>query len=169
MDIYYTIEEKYLQAVDELAYDTPKSLQLLNEIISNDPNYARAHFQLGMIWYYYIQDYQTAGYHFRLCNEIEPGFPDIYFHYMHLLVFLNMENQSRALSEKAMRVAGVDISSIYNLLGLQAEKKRNWHEAIGNYKIASIGSTNKIEKQTIEESIKDKKRQFKKYDYQLSG
>src|SRR5471030_115029 len=119
MDTYYTIEEKYLQAVDELGYgETPKGLQLLNEIINNDPLYARAHYQLGKIYYYDVLDYQTAGYHFKTCMELEPSFPGIYFHYLRLVVFLNMEKQVNHIVAKALTTPGVNAAAIHNLLGL---------------------------------------------------
>src|ERR1041385_4693644 len=139
MDIYLTIEEKYLQALDELWYgEPPKALQLLNEIIANDPLYARAHYQLGKIYYYEISDYQAAGYHFKTCAELEPLFPDVYYHYLRLLVFLNMEKQFRLVSGKALKIAGVNCASIYNLIGLFAEKKREWADAIEAYRNALL-------------------------------
>ncbi len=71
MDTYYNIEEKYLLAVEELKYgETPKSLQLLNEVIANDPLHARAHFQLGKIYYYDLNDYNTAGFHFKTAHVL---------------------------------------------------------------------------------------------------
>ena len=104
MDTYYTIEEKYLQAVEEVNYgESPKAFQLLKEIIDNDPLYARAHFQLGKIYYYEIRDYQTAGYHFKTCMDLEPSFPDNYFHYLSLVVFLRMEKQANHIIEKALK------------------------------------------------------------------
>jgi len=173
MDIYLTIEEKYLQALDELWYgETPKALQLLNEIIANDPLYARAHYQLGKIYYYEISDYQAAGYHFKSCAELEPQFPDVYYHYLRLLVFLNMEKQFRLVSEKALFVPGVNYASVYNLIGLFAEKKREWADAIEAYRNALLDATCKDEKDNIQESIervKEKKRQLKKYNYELSN
>ena len=109
MDTYYTIEEKYLQAVDELTYgENPKALKLLNEIISNDPLYARAHYQLGKIYYYEIKDYQAAGYHFETCVSLEPSFPDVYYPYMHLVVFLNMEKKVNDVAVKALTTPGVN-------------------------------------------------------------
>src|ERR1700748_406693 len=102
MDTYYTLEEKYLQAADELRWgETPKALHILNEIINLDPFYARAHFLLGKIQYYQMKDYQTAGYHFKTCVELEPLFPDIYFHYLQLVVFLNMEKLVYSIFNKA--------------------------------------------------------------------
>jgi len=173
MDIYLTIEEKYLQALDELWYgEPPKALQLLNEIIANDPLYARAHYQLGKIYYYEISDYQAAGYHFKTCADLEPNFPDVYYHYLRLLVFLNMEKQFRLVSEKALKIAGVNYVSIYNLIGLFAEKKREWAAAIEAYRNALLEAINKNQKDDIQESIdrvKEKKRQMKKYNYELSN
>src|ERR1700761_277085 len=131
MDTYYTSDEKYLQAVDELNFgETPKALQLLNEIISNDAFYGKAHFQLGKIYYYDIKDYQTAGYHFKTCVELEPQFPDVYFHYLHLVVFLTMEKQVNKVVEKALTIPGVNVASIYELLGFFLEKNRNWVKAL---------------------------------------
>jgi tetratricopeptide (TPR) repeat protein len=171
MDTFYTIEEKYLQAVDELNYgETPKGLRLLNEIIANDPLYARAHYQLGKIHYYDLQDYQTAGYHFKTGVELEPAFPDIYYHYMHLVVFLNMENQVKNIKVKALNTAGVEAASIYELSGLFFEKNKNWEQALADYRKAFIEVTDKHQKDNISESIervKLKAKQHLAYTYNV--
>ncbi len=173
MDIYLTMEEKYLQALEELWYgESPRALQLLNEIIANDPLYARAHYQLGKLYHDNIGDYQAAGYHFKTCVELEPLFPDVYDHYLRLLVFLNMEKQFWLVSEKALQVPGVNFASVYNLVGLFAEKKKEWGDAIEAYRTALLEATCKDEKDNILESIervKGKKRQVKKYNYELSN
>lgn len=154
MNTYYTIEEKYLKAVEKVDYGkTPKGLQLLKEIIENEPFYARAHYQLGRIYYYEINDYQTAGYHFKTCMELEPTFPDNYFHYLQLVVFLNMEKQVNTIAEKALITPGVNTAGIYNLLGLFLEKNKNWNKALDAYQKAFMEVTRKKEKEDIEESI----------------
>ncbi|NCD71992.1 tetratricopeptide repeat protein [Mucilaginibacter agri] len=169
MDTYYTLEEKYLLAVEELKYgETPKSLQLLNEIISNDPLHARAHFQLGKIHYYDLNDYQTAGFHFKTANELEPNFPDLYFHYMHLLQFLQMEKNFEAVKAKAVTVPGVNLASIYLLSGLIAERHRDWTTATAHYRNAFLEVTDKALKEEIEESLKrvsQKARKSQGYNY----
>lgn len=173
MDTYYTIEEKYLQAVEEVNYgETPKGLKLLNEIISNDPFYARAHYQLGKIYYYELKDYQTAGYHFKTCVELEPFFPDNYYHYLRLVVFLNMEQQVNTIAAKALTIPGVDTAGIFELLGLFSEKNKNWIKSIDAYQKAFIEVTGKTQKENIQESIlrvKEKKQQNKIYQYHLTG
>jgi len=172
MDTYYTTEEKYLQAVDELGYgETPKGLQLLNEIINNDPLYARAHYQLGKIYYYDIMDYQTAGYHFKTCIELEPTFPDLYYHYLRLVVFLNMEKQVNQIIAKALVTPGVNIASIYDLLGLFLEKNKDWTKSLHAYQDALIEVTGKVQKESIEENIdrvKAKMQKGKVYKYHFT-
>ena len=154
MNTYYTIEEKYLQAVDKIGVGkTPKALKLLNEIVSNDPLYARAHYQLGKINYYDLEDYQAAGYHFKTCMELEPSFPANYYHYLNLLVFLNMQKAVKTVAEKALTVNGVDFADIHDLLGLSAEKNKRWQEALDAYEQALEEATYKKDREKIEESI----------------
>lgn len=172
MNTYYTIEEKYLQAIDKISYGkTPKALKLLNEIISNDPLYARAHHQLGMIYYYEIKDYQTAGYHFKTCMELEPSFPDNYTHYLDLLVFLNMEKLVNTISTKALNTQGADTAGIYDLLGLFYEKNKQWTKAQEAYQKAFMEVTDNKEKADIELSlnrVRSKMKQTLAYTYQIT-
>jgi tetratricopeptide (TPR) repeat protein len=172
MDTYYTIEEKYLQAVEELHYgETPMSLKLLNQILAEDASFVRAHFQIGVLYYYDLHDYQSAGYHFKLCTELEPSFPDVYFHYITLLVFLNMERQVNLVAQKALTVAGVPVSAIHNLVGLCAENNQKWNLALASYHKGLMLVTNKSDKDDIEENIsrvKFKVAKSKTYSYHIS-
>ncbi|MDO3644175.1 MAG: hypothetical protein ACTHMI_01300 [Mucilaginibacter sp.] len=154
MNSYYTIEEKYLKAVDRAVYGkAQKALQLFNEIISNDPLHAKAHHQLGKIYYYEMEDYQTAGYHFKTCMELEPSYPGNYGHYLHLAVFLNMEKLVKQIAGKALTVPGVDVSDIHDQLGLSAEKNKRWLDALAFYNEALEEAVNKKDREKIEESI----------------
>lgn len=173
MNTYYTIEEKYLKAVEKVDYGrTPRGLQMLKEIVENEPFYARAHFQLGKIYYYEIKDYQTAGYHFKACMELEPSFPDNYFDYLHLVVFLNMEKLVNIIAEKALNTPGVDSAAIYDQQALFFEKNKKWAKALSAYQKAFIEVTDKYQKEEIEESLnrlKAKIQQTKTYQYHLTG
>jgi tetratricopeptide (TPR) repeat protein len=154
MDTYYTIDEKFLQAVEEYQYgETPKSLQLLNEIVAAEPLYARAYYQLGLIYYYQLKDYQQAGYCFKTCAELEPAFPDVYVHYLRLLSFLNMDKALDTASTKALQTPGVDHCNVYILLGKQAEKSRKLASARAYYEQAYSSATRKTSMEYIEQSI----------------
>jgi tetratricopeptide (TPR) repeat protein len=171
MDTYYTIEEKYLEAVAEYTYgETPKALQLLNDIINTEPLYARAHYQLGLIYYYDIKDYQTAGYHLTLCTEQEPLFPDAYVPYLSLLVLLGKEKLVAAVSHAALNMPGVNRAAVYDILGLLAEKNNDWLTAKELYRKALLASNHRKQVTDIEESMQRialKIRATRKYVYAL--
>ncbi|OCX51661.1 hypothetical protein BEL04_16720 [Mucilaginibacter sp. PPCGB 2223] len=173
MDTYYTIEEKYLQAVAEMHYgETPLSLQLLNQILAEDPQFVRAHYQIGKLYYYDLNDYNAAGYHFKLCTELDPTFPDVYYHYVNLLLFLNMERQLNAVAQKAITVPGVNAAAIYNMQGLCAEKNLKFNEALLFYREGLMLVTSNDRKNEIEENIsriRFKTEKKKTYNYHFSG
>lgn len=151
MDTYYTIEEKYLKAVEEVCYgESPKALNLLNTIIENDPFYARAHYQIGKLYYYELKDYKTAGYHFKTCIALESLFPDVYFHFLQLVVFMNMEIEVEQLILKALQVPGIDKASILELQALFFEKNKKWAKALETYHLAFFEATNKNQLENIE-------------------
>jgi len=172
METYYTIEEKYLQVLDELNYgERPKALKLLNEIITNDPTYARAHYQLALLYYYTIEDYQMAGYHFKLCAELEPDFPEVYEHYLRLVIFLGMDKMVNTIYQKSLTVKGVNQAIINSLLGLFAEKKKDWAKSVSHYQLALLDATNKEEQDNAEADIKRVREKLKVttlYNYILS-
>lgn len=154
MDTYFTIEERYLEAVEEYNYGEPaKALQLLNEIINTDPLYARAHYHLGLIYYYQMKDYQTAGYHLQLCIEQDAAFPDAYIPYLSLLVLLNKAGLLATVSKIALEVPGVDHAGVHNLLGLLAERAGNWLNAKDQYRKAMLTSSYRKQLTEMEENI----------------
>jgi len=173
MDTYYTIEEKYLKAVQKIDYGrTSKGLLLLKEIVENEPLFARAHYQLGKIYYYELKDYRTAGYHLKCCVDIEPDFPDAYFDYLSLVVFLNMEKLVRQVSEKALKVPGVFKADVYSQLGLFYENNKAFNNALDAYKLAFLEATQKHVADEITESIERlsaKIRHGNSLQYNLTG
>lgn len=173
MDTYYTIEEKYLKAIQKVDYGRiSKGLSLLKEIVENEPLYARAHYQLGKIYYYELKDYQAAGYHLKLCLDIEPEFPDAYFDYLNLVVFLNMEKLVQQVTQKALKVAGVCKAEIYSLLGLFYENNRLWANALAAYSQALLEATEKEFSDNTAgdiDRVKAKMQNSVTYQYNLSG
>lgn len=162
MDILYTVEEKYLQATEELNYgELPKALHLLNEIIAADPDYARAYFQLGYLYHYQFKNYQTAGYYYKQCISLDAAFPDVYTHYLDLLITLKMHKQVAPVAEKALVIPGVCEACIYEHLGRHAEEQKDFNTAKEKYKLAALAAVGKNESELIQEHlkrVKDKQR-----------
>jgi len=172
MNTYYTTDEKYLKAVEKYYYGkTPKSLQLLNDIIAADPQYARAYFQLGKIYFYELKDYQQAGYCFKTCNELDAAFPDVYYHYMRLLSFLNMTKTMNSVKEKALQTPGVEHAGIWEILALNAEKNNDLALARSCYEKAFEIVTSSKRMENIQDGlnrIEEKQQRKKAYLYSLS-
>lgn len=139
MDILYTVEEKYLQAVEELNYgETPKALHLLRAIIAEDENYARAYYSIGIIYHYYLKDFQAAGYYYKTSLTLDAHFPDVYEDYLKLLVNLQLHKTISQVAEAAVKTAGVNLSAIYETLGLYEEQRQDFVLAKQHYEKAAL-------------------------------
>jgi tetratricopeptide (TPR) repeat protein len=162
MDILYTVDEKYLQAVEELHYgELPKALHFFNEIINTDPDYARAYYQLGSCYYYQFKNYQTAGFYFKKCIELDVAFPEVYEHHLKLLITLKMHKSVQQLAEKALGVPGVCKATIYESLGLYAEENQNLDLAREQYKLAAMATSCQTDHTLYEEHLKRIKNKLK--------
>jgi tetratricopeptide (TPR) repeat protein len=155
MDILYTVEEKYLQAIEELYYgELPKALHLFHEIIKADAAYARAYYRLGNLYQYEFKDYPSAGYYYQQCIAIDPAFPDVYEHYLKLLVTLNKHKMIAAIAEQAFGIAGVCQWQLHEVLGAYAETQQDFAKAQSHYEQAGLMSICSTAHQTFQEHVK---------------
>jgi len=139
MDIFTTVEEKYLQAIEELNWgELPKAHQYLIELIAFDPDYARAYYQLGNFNHYHFKNYQSAGYYYKRCIEIDPSFPEVYEPYLKLVITLKMHKLVKQVSAQALAVPGVCEASIYESLGFYAERQQDFKLADSYFKKAEM-------------------------------
>lgn len=173
MDILYTVDEKYLQAVEELNYgELPKALHYFTEIIDAEPGYARAYYQLGSFYYYQFKNYQLAGYYYKECIALEPAFPDVYEHYLNLLITLKMHNLVHHIAEKALTIPGVCRATIFEILGMYAEEQQNFKIAKEQYRRALLAASGKSEHESLQGHLKrihDKENASKSIVYAYQG
>jgi len=166
------MDEKYLQAIEELYYgELPKAMHLFNEIVDADPQYARAYYQLGSCYYYQFKNYQTAGYYYQKCIELEPAFPDVYEHYLKLLIVLKRQKSIEQIEQQALATPGVCQDQIYKSMGLYAEEQQNYALAKAYFqKVALVAPTSEAhseaEKHLARIAAKQKASQQMVYAYQ---
>ncbi|GAB3931619.1 tetratricopeptide repeat protein [Mucilaginibacter myungsuensis] len=155
MDILYNVDELYLQALDELNYgETPKAMHYFNTIIGKDPDYARAYYQLGHLYFYEFKNYQTAGFYLKKCIELDPNFPDVYVHYLKLLITLKMQKSIQQTADKAITTPGVCHACIYEQLGAYAEQCLDLVTAEVHYQKAAALATDPDEADDLQKHIK---------------
>lgn len=173
MDIYTTVEEKYLQAIEELHWgELPKALQYFKQVIAFDEDYARAYFQLGNIYLNHFKDYKTAGYYYKRCIELDADFPDAYEPYLEIVVTLKMHRLVKQVAERALSVPGVSETRIYESLGLYAERLQNFEEAASYFKKAEFFNEETDETKVFKEHqirLKNKMNSTKAVFYDLQG
>jgi tetratricopeptide (TPR) repeat protein len=173
MDILYTVEEKYLQAIEELHYgELPKALHYFNEIIETEPGYARAYYQLGCFYHYQFKNYQTAGYYYKKCIELEAEFPDVYEHYLRLLILLKLDKSIETAAEKALSIPGVCKANIYESLGVYQEEQRQFDKAKAHYSAAALATSSQTDHSLIQDHLKrieEKKNAAKSMTYAYQG
>jgi len=173
MDIYTSVEEKYLQAIEELQCgDLPLALRYFNQIIAFDEDYARAYFQLGHIYHIHFKDFKTAGYYYKRCIELNPEFPDAHQPYLEIVIVLKMHNLIKQVAERALNVPGVEEARIYESLGLYAERQQNFEEAARHFKKAEFFNEETEEAQVFQahqKRVRNKMNSNKIMVYDLQG
>lgn len=139
MDIFTTVEDKYLQAIEELNWgELPKAHQYFNELIAFDPEYARAYYQLGNFNHYHFKNYQSAGYYYKRCIEIDADFPEVYEPYLKLVITLKLHKLIKQVAAQALTVPGVCEANIYESLGLYSERQQDFKSAESYFKKAEM-------------------------------
>lgn len=128
------LDEKFFEA-DQLIKDgkITQALTLLNEIITEMPEHGRAHNHIGWIYETKYNDYTKAEKHYQAALAFTPEYPAIYYNYSILLSTLGKYDELNTLLEKAMLVAGINKSTIYNEYGIMYEAQAKYNQAIEAY------------------------------------
>jgi tetratricopeptide (TPR) repeat protein len=130
----YHLDDKFFEA-DNLIKESKigEATALLNEIITEMPEYGRAHNHLGWIFETKLNDYTKAENHYKAALQFTPEYPAVYYNYSILLSTLNRFDELTALLEKAINVPGINKATITNEYGIMYEAQGKYKEAIESY------------------------------------
>lgn len=134
----YNLIEEYFLKVDQLFMegDFPEGKEVLEEILSIEPDYGRAHNHLGWLYYAKFDDYIRAEYHLKLAIKYSPEYPNAWVNYVYLLNEINDTEKLLKVIPKALKVEGINKSTMFNELGRSCEINGFYDEAIKDYKLA---------------------------------
>ncbi|MGL4598448.1 MAG: hypothetical protein ACRCYO_13090 [Bacteroidia bacterium] len=137
MNVYLSIEEKYLKAAQKRdCGKTVKALRLLEEILEEEPSHAKAHYEMAMIQSEEFGNTVVAERHLELAIRFDP---QLSWTYMSLLEVLNAQQKHERLleiSELALKHAEVCNACVGLEIGLSFEKKHQYEEALRHYRFA---------------------------------
>ncbi len=141
------------------------ALEVLNEILSDDPLFGKAHNHLGYIYETKIRDYVKAEEHYKICLKTNPDYAAAYYNASILFSTLKKYEELKALLTKAESVPGINISTINNEWGIMYEALGDYNKAIEYYKKVVTGT---YDNKTLDIAMESVKRCEKKKNF-LSG
>ncbi len=160
-------ENEFIKA-DRLISDGDAAMgkEIIEGILSEVPDFGRAHNHLGWIFYYKLYDYARAEYHYQLAMKFEPTYGAAYLNYTYLLIDLKRLDEARKHIDFAINTVGnTDLGSYYCELGRLYEIELDFINAYKHYRKAQYHSYSNSFIDTLKlnaERVKDKMSIFEK-------
>jgi len=125
------VEAMYLRAHQLTdAGEIIQAKTVLEELLTEEPGYGRAHNLLGWIYFVKFGDYKRASYHLRLAVKFDPDYTQGWQNYANLLLELNRINDLEECATKAIEIEGIDKALIYHRLACAKEIRNDYKLAI---------------------------------------
>ena len=127
---------------------------LLENALMDEPTYGKAHNHLGWLYLYHLNDYDKAESHLRLALKYASGYAAPYEHMSTLLFDAKRLKEHEALLNRALKVAGISNSFIYNDFGRNREVSGHYKEALKFYRLGIRWSLDEHEITVMKENIR---------------
>lgn len=163
MSVNFKLEEM-LDRADLLIKEgkTNDAVNVLNDMLLEDPLFGKAHNHLGYIYETKIRDYKRAEEHYKLCVQYAPDYTAVYYNFSILLSTLKKYDELKALLDKAQAVPGINRGTIMNEYAIMYESMGNLDKAIEHYReVIKISFDNKTIDVAMESVVRcEKKKNF---------
>lgn len=148
--------ERYIQNAEKAfeQNDYLEGMRFLEEALTIEPHYGKAHNHMGWLYLFQIVDWAKAETHLQLALRYAPTYNAPYIHMSHMLFEKGRFEELTALLEKAMTLGCVQKSFIYNEYGRMAEVKGKLRKAVRFYKTAVRWSFNDQELNVYKDNIR---------------
>ena len=148
--------ERYIRDA-QLAFklkDFQEGRRLLEEALSIEPVFGKAHTLLGWLYLFQINDWEKAEIHLKLALKYAPSYSTPYLHMSYILFEKGRFKELTGLLDKALTVGGVSKALIYNNYGRMFEADGQFRKAVRFYKTAIQWAFSEEELQMIKTNIK---------------
>jgi tetratricopeptide (TPR) repeat protein len=141
------------------------AINVLNDILSDDPLFGKAHNHLGYIYETKIRDYTKAEEHYKICLKTNPDYAAVYYNAAILFSTLKKTDELKALLSKAETVPGINRATINNEWAIMYESEGDLDKAIEYYRKVV---TQTYDNKTLDIAMESVRRCEKKKNF-LSG
>ncbi len=150
------ILERYIQDA-QLAFkmkDYLEGLRLLEEALTIEPIFGKAHTLLGWLYLFQMIDWDKAETHLKLALKYSPSYSTPYLHMSYILFEKSRFKELTVLLDKALTIGGIQKSLIYNSYGRMYEATGQLRKAVRCYKTAIHWAFSEQEFNLIKTNIK---------------
>lgn len=128
--------EQQFQLADDLIKqnELEDAINVLHNILYDDPSFGKAHNHLGWIYETKYKDYKKAEEHYKLSLKLSPSYPAAYINYTYFLSTLGRWDELEEHLLKSEQVDGVSKATLANEWGILYESRQRLPEAIEQYK-----------------------------------
>ncbi|HRD39571.1 MAG TPA: tetratricopeptide repeat protein [Bacteroidia bacterium] len=141
------------------------AIDVLNEILADDPLFGKAHNHLGYIYETKIRDYAKAEEHYKICLKTNPEYGAVYYNAAILFSTLKKFDELKDLLTKAESVPGINKATINNEWAIMYEAQGDFDKAIQYYRNVI---TQTYDNKTLDIAMESVRRCEKKKNF-LSG
>ncbi len=134
--------------------DFLEGMRLLEEALTIEPNYAKAHNHMGWLYLFHLNDWAKAEIHLKLALKNAPVYHAPYIHMSHMLFEKRQFAELNQLLEKALITGSVSKSFVYNEYGRMNEVNGKLRKAVKYYKTAVRWSFNDQELNVYKDNIR---------------
>jgi tetratricopeptide (TPR) repeat protein len=152
--------DEYIEEANRLACNDEheQALKILNNILFEEPGYARLHHTIGCIYFYHAEEAKKAEQHFRLAIRFDPEFAETYGDLGQLLSDDERLDEAIHIYSQGMNAKKANKTRLLSSTAKAYELKKKYAKAIKHYKEALGHSAELWNCLTLEESIKRCKR-----------
>lgn len=146
--------------------------EILEDVLSQYPDFGKAHNHLGWIYYNKLSNYDKGIYHYKLAMKFEPKYPAPYLNYAYLLIDIGKYQEAKQhINDTFKTLENVDYASFNNELGRIAEFENDYLAAHKYYELSkkSAMNPNFIDNMNVNlKRVKDKMSIFEKLKLKLN-
>jgi tetratricopeptide (TPR) repeat protein len=155
--------DEYIEEAKRLVYNEEheQALKILNNILFEEPGYARLHHTLGCIYFYQAEETKRAEQHFRLAIRFDPEYAESYGDLGQLLSDDERLDEAIHIYSQGMNAKKANKTQLLSNTAKAYELKKKYSKAIKHYKEALGHSAELWNCLTLEESIKRCRRKQK--------
>jgi tetratricopeptide (TPR) repeat protein len=160
-----TTETYFLKALDQYADSLDECIESLNYALSYDADYAPALCLMGRIYTMEVKNYSMAEDFYTRALAADFEYSETYIYYAKLLLILDRQDELSVLLDSALKVPGMDKSTVYHVKALSYEYQGKFGETLDHlYRALKLSYNSETDEFLLSEikRVQGKQKKFNK-------